>query len=440
MALALLPLLSRSTGYSDRVKVAIRRGEGYYGNSNIFQGGNALGDPHAEGDEHSHYVAHQAVIEMKPAKNAVMNALEVKKAKEGSPLTTSEGLPTNLQGQRAEGVNGKLRSSTLADQAALDELRISNGHLTPIAPPAFEHVEAVLPAPAKLPTIGKVVDQLAAPMVSTPIKENKKPIMPFAKLKKDEKDAKAKQQRLKPVQESDVTDDGRISDLAVQEPIAMTGKESRKPAMPVKENKRPAMPFAKLKKDDKDINLKQQGSNPGSEKKLKEEGRIPDLAVEKSAVAMPVKEVKKPVMPFAKLTKVVKQNIAPKSNEQEENTAKNVKPTRKEVTMKALPKEGILSTGESEKAGESEDLASDADRNEKLESDIAALRRMALAERLEEMHAAKARKEAAFRTARGQASEINAVRQDDIEQRQLRPKVEVAVAPRRASMLLEEQE
>ncbi|CAD6587448.1 MAG: hypothetical protein CYPHOPRED_003916, partial [Cyphobasidiales sp. Tagirdzhanova-0007] len=81
LAFALLPLVAGSAGSADRVKLVTKRGPGYYGNSNIFQGGNGLGDPHAEGDEHHHFVAHQAATDARAAVFAKAGVPESKKAK-----------------------------------------------------------------------------------------------------------------------------------------------------------------------------------------------------------------------------------------------------------------------------------------------------------------------------------------------------------------------
>lgn len=53
-------MLASYTGLGGPVTVVIRRGDGYYGNSHIFRGGENLADPHLAGDEHHQYLAHAA--------------------------------------------------------------------------------------------------------------------------------------------------------------------------------------------------------------------------------------------------------------------------------------------------------------------------------------------------------------------------------------------
>lgn len=94
-------MLANVVGFGGPVTVVIRRGDGYYGNSHIFRGGENLADPHLAGDEHHQYLAHAA--------NVAATGSGIREAHE----------PNVRPKQR------NLKTSTLAEEATLQELRVA---------------------------------------------------------------------------------------------------------------------------------------------------------------------------------------------------------------------------------------------------------------------------------------------------------------------------
>lgn len=92
-------MIAGIAGFGSPVTVVIRRGDGYYGNSHIFRGGENLADPHLAGDEHHQYLAHAA------------NAQQGSEAEGHSHSSNSKAKPKSL------------RTSTLAEEATLHEIR-----------------------------------------------------------------------------------------------------------------------------------------------------------------------------------------------------------------------------------------------------------------------------------------------------------------------------
>lgn len=102
-------MLASYTGIGGPVTVVIKRGDGYYGNSHIFRGGENLADPHLAGDEHHQYLAH-----------AANNA-------QGVQASHDENEHDHLvHGSKARtGKQRTLKTSTLAEEASLKEIKVA---------------------------------------------------------------------------------------------------------------------------------------------------------------------------------------------------------------------------------------------------------------------------------------------------------------------------
>ena len=183
--MSLLQLFSGNAGYGKDV-VLVRRGAAYYGDSDIFRGGNNLRNPHAAGDEHSQYVTASVRLGgatpngQKDARAAAQQEdlarVRANKAAEQSML----GFQVSPEHDRALGAgrpNRKLRSATLAEQALLEEERRMAGKPVTGALPALEHVEHLEPY---LPTGADASD--AADAAAAWPADKRKPAMPFNRL------------------------------------------------------------------------------------------------------------------------------------------------------------------------------------------------------------------------------------------------------------------
>ena len=232
LAMSLLQLFSGNVGYGKDV-VLVRRGASYYGNSDVFRGGNNFRNPHADGDEHNQYVTAQVRLagdahldSQKDATAAVhqedLARVQANKAAEQSMLgyRVSPGHDGALAAARP---NRKLRSATLAEQAVLEEERRMAGK--PVAAallPAFEHVEHVEHVEPYPPTAAADASGASDAAAAWPA-DKRKPAMPFNRLN-DPTTKLAKGSRLKqrlpaerdaPAREAGVG----AEDLTAREPV-----------------------------------------------------------------------------------------------------------------------------------------------------------------------------------------------------------------------------
>jgi len=207
LAMAMVPVLSGLAGFGSPVTVVIRRGDGYYGNSRIFRGGENLADPHLAGDEHSEFLAHAA----HPARRAGAAGSAGADSEDGESAHEHE---RHYAGARGQGKQRTLRTSTLAEEATLQELKAAR---------AKAKADALLRAQriameddddddsAALDLVEEESNPVIVKAKEAALKKVKKPIMPLKKLA-------AKVRGASNEKESQIVSHGEVTPAEAREP------------------------------------------------------------------------------------------------------------------------------------------------------------------------------------------------------------------------------